>query len=309
MRALLVSLAVLGAACAHQPLSGGDLDRVMRPAFVSRIEEGAGPKANVFRDDPTYSARLKRLDPKEADRRLQVKLATVSRFEISDRFRASTLAHLPKERPWTDVMDPVRVGRQLESFLVEEVPANPPDYDLLKPIGADSVVEFVIEEYGMRSEQGRGGVFIRGYGRMFFIGGSQIWKRAFDADGIRENRTALDPFKVAKDPDLFRNEMAALVDEQTRVFAKDLNPSNRKGGAPLPQGAEEIESPADSTNKTGAQPSESAPASGGETVPVESAPTKKKKPEKKKRDDDSPLPSMEDQPAPIEQQKPVDTGS
>ena len=43
-------------------------------AFISRIEEKAGPRSLVFRDDSSYGGKLKKLEPKEADRRLQLKL-------------------------------------------------------------------------------------------------------------------------------------------------------------------------------------------------------------------------------------------
>lgn len=242
----LALLSLVCAACAHSPLSGASLDRVSRPAFVSRIEEAAGPKASVFRDDGSYSAKLKKLEPKEADRRLQVKLArgvvegdqvvlpSISRFEVADALRANTLALLPRERPWTRTVDPVSVATALESFLVEEVPANAPDFDLLKPLGADAVLEFVIESYGMRSENGKAGVFLEGYGRLFFLeGGGNHWYRSFRVDDIESGQPHLDPFKVAKDPSLFRERVSAAVRSIAEVFARDLTPKDRRGGASL----------------------------------------------------------------------------
>src|SRR5262249_17225812 len=92
--------------CAHLALSGADLDRVNRPAFIGRIEEEGGPKSLVFRQDRTYASKLNRLEPKEADRRLQVKLSqAVSRFEVADRLRAVALSRLPKKPPWSNVVD------------------------------------------------------------------------------------------------------------------------------------------------------------------------------------------------------------
>lgn len=238
--------------CFHIPLSGGDLDRVSRPAFVTWIEAGAGPKSTVFRDDNAYAAKLKKLDAREADRRLQLKLEkSVSRFEISDRLRSATMAKLPREAPWTNTVDPATVATVLESFLVEEVPATPPDPNLLKPLGVDAVLEFVVEDYGMRSQGGHSGAYIRGYGRMYFLGGGTLWKRSFSIDGIDQRRPHLDPFLVAKDPYLFRNEMAALEEIVTDQVAKDLNPPNRRGGPALKPGNDELSAPPDSTNKTG----------------------------------------------------------
>lgn len=199
-----------------------------RPAFVSWIEDGAGPKSRVFRDDSAYQGKLQRLEPKEADRRLQAKLAkAISRFETSDRIRAVTLANLPRQPPWTKAVDPAKVASALESFLVEEVPANPPDYELLKPLGADSIVEFVVEDYGLHSGQGRARAYVSGRARMFRLGGPVIWR-----DSFRLEQTAqpgLDPFRVAEEPDLFRTQFSQLLDAAAARFATELNP----GGGPI----------------------------------------------------------------------------
>ena len=223
-----LALAVLLAGCAHQRLSGADLDRVSHPAFISRIEEGAGPKSRVFTEDNAYQGRLNRLQPVEADRRLRLKLANgIGRFEVSDRLRADTLAHLPKERPWTRAVDPAAVAGVLESFLIEEVPANPPDYELLSPLGADAVVEFVIQDYGMRSANGHAGAYVSGLGRLFFLRGPEVWRSTFVMDQIQLHEPALDPFEVAKRPELFRDAMSKLLDQAAAQFARELSPPER----------------------------------------------------------------------------------
>jgi hypothetical protein len=246
----LIVLAVVSG-CATTRLSGADLDRVRRPAFISRIEIEAGPKSRVFREDDAYEAKLKKLDPKEADRRLQAKLSkAVTRFEISERLRVGTINRLPQEHPWTNIVDPARVATVLESFLVEEVPANPPDYDLLSQLGADAVVEFVIEDYGMRSDDGHAGAYVRGYGRMFRLSGrSELWRRPFEADQIDAEAPHVDPLKVGKDPDLFRQAITSLLDGVAEQFAQDLTPKDRRGGPPLPE-RPDLTAP-DSTNRTG----------------------------------------------------------
>ncbi len=222
----LCALALCFAGCAHRPLSPGDLRQVHRPAFVSWIEDGAGPKSRVFRDDSAYQTKLKRLDPKEADRRLQVKLAhAISRFETSDRLRAVALANLPKERPWTHSVDPAKVASALESFLVEEVPANPPDYELLKPLGADSVVEFVIEDFGLKSAGGRAAAYVAGYGRLFVLGGPELWRYGFRLEDAK--RPGLDPFQVPEEPEAFRTQLSRLLDAVALQFATELNPEGR----------------------------------------------------------------------------------
>ncbi|WP_224249782.1 hypothetical protein [Hyalangium gracile] len=246
----LVLMAFLSG-CATTRLAGADLDRVTQPAFISRIEDGAGPKARVFREDDAYGEKLKKLEPKEADRRLQAKLSkAVTRFEISERLRVSTINQLPRERPWTNIVDPARVASALESFLVEEVPANAPDYDLLTPLGSDVVVEFVIQDYGMRSDKGHAGAYLKGYGRMFRLDGrSEQWRRPFEVDQLEAGAPHLDPFRVGKDPDLFRQAITSLLDGVAEQFAQDLTPKDRRGGPPLPEGPE-LTAP-DSTNRTG----------------------------------------------------------
>lgn len=270
----LLFLAFMLVGCAHLRLSGGDLDKVVKPAFVSRIEEGAGPKSLVFREDDVYRDKLKRLDPKEADRRLQVKLLQTSRFAISERLRAVTLSHLPAEAPWNQTVSGALVAQALESFLVEEVPANAPDFQLLKPLGADAVVEFVVQDYGMRSEAGRAGAYVRGFARMFMLEGGEIWRRPFDEDEVRDHVATLDPFQVGKDPTIFRNQMARLLDKVARECADELAPVDRRGGKPIKTGSTELNEKSDSTHKTGREneldnelpsPSDSPQKTGRET--------------------------------------------
>lgn len=256
----IVSLCALTAGCAHQRLSGADLDRVERPAFISRIEDDAGPRSDVFRGDGSYGAKLKKLEPREADRRLTVKLQRgMTRFELSDRLRSTTLAGLPQEAPWTNTLDPATVAGVLESFLVEEVPANPPDYALLEPLGADAVVEFVVEEYGMHSRNGRAGAYVRGYGRMFLLDGRvEIWRRPFEQDELSLTAEHLDPFAVGKEPDRYRQRMVRLIDRIAKQFASDLNPQDRRKDRPPPaSGArrgKDLDAPPDDTHRTGREP-------------------------------------------------------
>ncbi|HZH77604.1 MAG TPA: hypothetical protein VEY88_16380 [Archangium sp.] len=257
----LVGLALLAAGCASQRLAGADLDRVARPAFISRIELDAGPRSLVFREDAAYKDKLKKLEPKEADRRLQAKLtAAVTRFEVSERLRVNTFRQLPPERPWVNTLNPARVATILESFLVEEVPANAPDYDLLSRLGADTVVEFVIQDYGMRSDKGRAGAYIRGYARMFRLNGrTELWRHPFQVDRVSEGSEHLDPFKVGKEPMLFRQQITEMLDVLAERFAQDLTPKDRKPGGALPAGSELQES--DSVNPAGRErPAPAKPA-------------------------------------------------
>jgi hypothetical protein len=228
---LLVCVALVG--CASRQISGGSLERVRRPAFISRIEERAGPRSDVFTEDDSYAATLQRLDPKEADRRLAVKLGqAMTRFELSERLRVDILSRLPQQRPWTETVDPARVASALDSFLVEEVPANAPDYELIRPLGADAIVELVIQEYGMHSEDGRAGAYVVGYGRLFLLdGGSELWRHAFRADQRETDAPHLDPYRVAKQPALFREALTSLLQGVAADLAQGLTPRGQQRSA------------------------------------------------------------------------------
>ncbi len=240
-RLAALSLLLLSA-CAHNPLSARDLNRVEHPAFIARIEENAGPHSTVFRDDPSYAPKLKKLDAKEADRRLADKLtngvrdaktgqkviATITRFEVADSLRAETLTHLPRSAPWEQVINPAKVASVLESFLVDEVPANAPDYERLTPLGADSIIELVIEDFGMRSEEGRAGIVLKGYARFFFVNGAEVYSRKFVSDEVKAGLPPLDPFAVAKNPTLFRNRLRAMIAVIGKQIGEDLTPADRE---------------------------------------------------------------------------------
>jgi len=237
----LPAAALMLASCAHRKLAGPDLDRVVRPAFVSWIEDGAGPRSEVFRGDPVYRARLKKLEPREADRRLSAKLQKgITRFEVSDRLRSGTLRRLPREAPWTRVVDASKVASLFGTFLVEEVPSTPPDVEELRQLGVDAVVEFIISAYGMRSAGGKAGAYVEGEARMSFLGGGEIWKMPFRVDQVAQGTAALDPFEVAKDQGhtLFREQLGAVLDQVAEAAAGELQPEGRAGGRGTPPGQE-----------------------------------------------------------------------
>lgn len=248
------SFALLVTACAHKPLAAADLDQVRQVAFISRIADDAGPKSSVFRDDSSYRPKLapRRIDDKEADRRLAVVLAqgtqdnkrrgisatrTMSRFEVADTLRAETLGRLPSELPWSHVTDPVVVASSLESFLVQEVPANAPDYERLRQHEVDTIVEIVVEDYGMRSEGGKAGVYLKGSARMFRLDGGELYHRHFVSDDLRAGLEGLDPFKVARDASIFAGRLKQILLGVADQIAKDLNPPERR--PPTPVGPDE----------------------------------------------------------------------
>jgi hypothetical protein len=64
-------------------------------------------------------------------------------------------------------------------------------------------------------------------------GRSELWRRPFDLDAVEQGAPHLDPFKVGKEPELFRLAMTDLLDKVADMFVKDLTPKNRKNAAPL----------------------------------------------------------------------------
>lgn len=232
MRIALAAVVVaLSSSCAHAPLSASALDSIERPAFIARIEEGAGPKSVVFRDDAaSYGERLKKLDAREADRRLGVKLdkgtdteRALTRHQVSDLLRVQVLSQLPKQTPWTRVAPPAQVATVLESFLVDEVPANAPDVTRLSPLGVDAVLEIVVEDYGLRSVKGQAGVYLYGYARLFRVDGGTLYRRAFFSDELRAGMTGLDPFEVAKHPTVFGDRLRSMLEAIGNQIALDLS--------------------------------------------------------------------------------------
>jgi hypothetical protein len=235
-RAIATVFLLLPVACAHSPLRAQALAEVERPAIVARIEETGGPHSKVFRSDSTFGPRLKTLDPREADRRLVTRLEdgysdpathtqvrALSRFEIADALRAQLQAQLPGEAPWTELISPIEVARVFESFLVKEVPANAPDYQRLRPLGVDAVVEIVIEDYGLRSEEGRVGAYLVGSARLFRIDGGELYHRHFFSDDLKAGLEPLDPFVVAKNPQLFGDRIQQMVAAIAAQVAADLS--------------------------------------------------------------------------------------
>jgi hypothetical protein len=235
MRSTLGLLALVATGCAHTPLSAEALDSLERPAFIARIEEGAGPKSVVFRDDaPSYQERLKKLDWREADRRLTLKLEkgtdserSMNRYQVADTLRAHVLAELPRSAPWTRVAPPAQVASLLESFLVDEVPANAPDVTRLAPLMVDSIIEIVVEDYGLRSKGGKAGVYLYGYAQLYRLGGGTLYRRAFFSDELRAGLEGLDPFQVAKRPSIFGQRLKAMLEAIAHQIALDLSPAMR----------------------------------------------------------------------------------
>ena len=248
LRLAVASVLTLGlAGCAHANLEGSDLDKVQHPAFVSRVADEAGPRVNVYRSDSAQAAKLGGTSADAADRKLEESLKPVlSRFEAAERLRSHVHAAIQTEKPWSQAVPPSQVASALETFLVQEVPGSPPDYTRLKPLGADSVVEFVIEEYGVRTEKGVPQTWVRGTGRMFRLGdGGELWRSGFSGTSTEAGLQPLDPAALSANPRAFHEQMVAVLDAVSVRLARQLSPTNRAGGGPTPPGTSELKTAPD----------------------------------------------------------------
>jgi hypothetical protein len=126
------------------------------------------------------------------------------------------------------------VASLLESFLVDEVPANAPDVSRLAPLGVDSVVELVVEDFGLRSSGGKAGIYLYGYARLYRIDGGTLYRRAFFSDELRAGLEPLDPFEVAKKPSLFGSRLRTMLSAIAHQIAQDLSPATRAARADEP---------------------------------------------------------------------------
>ncbi len=206
----LTLLALTAAGCAHSPLTADEVQRVQRPAFVSRV--WGEPEVRVSGlDRETRSAVESSLRGR------------VGRFEVAERLRAFTVARLPQRRPWSAAVPPAQVAGLLQSFLVEEAGRRKPDYGPLAEAGADSVVELVIESYGLHGAAAKSGVFLEGHARLQTLSGGQLYRRNFRADGLASNLPTLDARALAQNPDAFRTQLNRLLEGVAAQLAEDLS--------------------------------------------------------------------------------------
>jgi hypothetical protein len=276
---LLALVALATSACSHTQLSGADLDRVQRPAYVGRVAEGAGPKGEVNSTDATSQAQL-----------VGALNGSVGRFEMSERLRSQVANALHTEKPWSSAVPAAQVASALETFLVERVPAVPPNYSLLKPTGADAVVELVIEDYGVRQEGATVQTYLRGSARMFLLAdGSDLWRTSFERVAGAQGLAALDPSALAKDATPYGEQMRVLLDGTAQALALELTPPGRRGGRPTPAGSTELSAPADAATKTESEVQKSRAPAPDLTPPTETpTPNDRTAPPKKPKSQTTP---------------------
>ncbi len=262
--------ALFAVGCSHAQLTGADLDRVQRPAYVARLAEGAGPKAlGVQSATDASAAQL-----------LASMNAAIGKFEVSERLRSQLAVALKSEKPWSNAVPASQVASVLETFLVERVPAVSPDYSLLKPTGADAVVELVVEEYGLRPQGTQSQSFLKGTARLFLLSdNSELWRTEFQRSGEVQGLPPLDAAALVSNAGPYGDQLRTLLDATAQTLAQELSPGGRLGGRPTPTGTGELATPPDAPTKTEQEVGKTRAPAPDLTAPAQMpAPTDRTKP-------------------------------
>lgn len=208
------------------------LDGISKPAIVARLVDPV-PKANVFQADGSLLAKGGAKSAKAADEELAKVLhkgdprngMTINRYEIVDAVASKTRHYLQKQQPWTQALPSVEVARVLETFLVEDRAQGKPNYDRLKAVGVDAVLEILLEEYGMRADKGRVGVYVIGTARLLRLDGAVLYTRAFVSDETGTDAVeGTDPNDVLARPPLFREHLQVMLTAIAETVADDVTP-------------------------------------------------------------------------------------
>lgn len=163
--------------CAHRQLSPGAVRDVKRLAVVVRAKGAL--KVTVAQDGEQRA--FPTLSPREADQQLADRLSKqVKIFELEERVREALMAQLPVEPPWSTALSAAEVATALQSFLVVDR-SGEVDYDALRAAGADAVLELQVTEWGL-GRTGKVGMYLKGQGKLFHLGGSTIWADSLDTD-------------------------------------------------------------------------------------------------------------------------------
>ncbi len=210
--------------CSHTQLTGAELDRVQRPAYVGRLADGAGPKAQGV---GTSEAQL-----------VTAMNAAIGKFEVSERLRSQLAVALRGQAPWSNAVPASQVASALETFLVERDPPVPPDYNRLKPTGADAVLEVVVEDYGLKAQGTVAQTYLRGYTRLFLLAdGTEVWRGDFERSGTGQGLRLLDVAGLASNASPYGDQLRALLDATALELGRQLSPTGRVSGAGTPVNA------------------------------------------------------------------------
>ncbi len=152
--------------------------------------------------------------------------AAIGKFEVSERIRSQLAVALRPDKPWSNAVPASQVASALETFLVEHDPPLPPEYDRLKPTGADAVLEVVVQDYGVQAEGSAAQSFLRGYARLFLLSdGTELWRSEFQRSGTTQGLAPLKAAALASNAEPYGDQLRALLDASALDLARQLSPA------------------------------------------------------------------------------------
>ncbi len=227
-------------------MNPGKLSEVHHIAVVARVERG--PSILVARTEPNGLALFPgEKDAKEVDEKIARALSRkMTRFQVAERLRAGLVRDLPSRAPWTHLVPAVQVSSALETLLVDHGD-DPPDFDALRPLGADAVLELAVKDFGVRRSGGRVGAWARISGHLFTLPGrDSMYRRAIELDDAREGRVEIDPLPLLRAEGGYRESLEDLLGRAASSFAEDLGGKKEKPPERTPAPAQQVDEEASS---------------------------------------------------------------
>lgn len=228
----------------HIEASAGDLRKIRTIAILART---ADPESNLAAVDPAGAAGFVRgAEGRAADKEIQGKLQrSMTRFVVARRFEGGVTQGLPKGL--FQLASPTRVGEALELLLVDQKDSDP-DYEKLRPLKVDAVLEVRVKELGLAkvSAQNPPGGYARGVARLVTLDGSTVWQLPFDVDESRDRGGDVDVKAFAADFDsmwrLTVDRLASTLGEQVgrALGGRTSRPAPSGAPAPTPSPQEDV---------------------------------------------------------------------
>jgi hypothetical protein len=236
LRFAIPAATALLAGCARQvPIHAERVAELRRPAIVSRVEKG--PTAFIARSDPGGLALFPgETDAKAVDQRIATNLGKkVSRFQVAERLRSELVRGLPTQSPWTRMVPAVDVASALETLLVESRD-EPPDFNALRSLGADAVLDIAINDFGVARHENKVGLYATITAHLFtFDGNDTLYRRTFDVDDARDGRGELAPAALLRGAEDYRDALEDLLQRVGQAISDDLG-GRRPATSPTPAG-------------------------------------------------------------------------
>jgi hypothetical protein len=160
--------------------SPAELQKYRNIAVIARID--GAPSSEVGTGDGALAKTL---------------TTSMTRFVVGRRFEGGVTAQLPTGL--FQIANPTRVAEELELLLVEKGDSDL-DYEKLRKLNVDAVLEIHVNSYGLRrGAQRQVGGFSRGYAQMVTLSGSTVWRLPFDLDESANGSASVDEAMLAKD--------------------------------------------------------------------------------------------------------------